>query len=64
MIGFKNGKKPVCFRRLWAKGLLAYTETQGVDWSFLSVDGAMSKVPLGVRETGRNPADRGNLVPI
>jgi putative transposase len=30
----------------------------GIDWSFLSADGAMTKAPLGVPKTGPNPTDR------
>ncbi len=35
------------FHRLWEEGLLEYDETKGIDWSWLSMDGAMTKAPLG-----------------
>jgi len=35
------------FQRLWEEGLLLYDETKGVDWTWLSMDGAMTKAPLG-----------------
>lgn len=35
------------FRRLWEEGLLLYDETKGIDWTWLSMDGAMTKSPLG-----------------
>ena len=34
------------FEALWRKGLLAYDQVKGLDWSWLSMDGAMSKAPL------------------
>ena len=47
------------FHQLWAQGLAAYDELQGIDWDWLSLDGALTKAPLGGGETGRNPTDRG-----
>jgi transposase len=35
------------FQAFWECGLLAYDETVGIDWSWLSMDGAMTKAPLG-----------------
>lgn len=35
------------FEQLWREGLLAYDELKGIDWSWLSMDGAMTKAPLG-----------------
>jgi transposase len=35
------------FLRFWHAGLLTYDELKGVDWSFLAMDGAMTKAPLG-----------------
>jgi transposase len=35
------------FEKIWVKALADYEEFVGVDWSFLSMDGAMSKAPLG-----------------
>ncbi len=40
-------------------GLEAYDEARGLDWSWLAMDGAMTRAPLGGKETGRNPTDRG-----
>lgn len=34
------------FERFWREGLLQYDEVKGIDWSWLSMDGAMSKAPL------------------
>jgi len=35
------------FQRLWTLGLKDYDELQGIDWSWQSMDGAMTKAPLG-----------------
>jgi transposase len=35
------------FEQFWIYGLLNYDELQGIDWRFLSMDGAMTKAPLG-----------------
>jgi putative transposase len=46
------------FAEFWRQGLLAYDELAGVDWEWLSCDGAMGKAPLGGEATGPNPTDR------
>src|SRR5215813_11014972 len=35
------------FRKLWQTGVEQFDELRGVDWSWLSMDGAMTKAPLG-----------------
>jgi transposase len=40
------------FEKMWVKALADYEEFVGVDWSFLSMDGAMSKAPLGGEKNG------------
>jgi putative transposase len=49
------------FITLWAQGLEEYDEWKGLDWEWLSMDGAMTKAPLGGERTGKNPTDRGKL---
>ena len=34
------------FERFWQAGVLKYDELKGIDWSWLSMDGAMTKAPL------------------
>lgn len=34
------------FQAFWQDGLLAYDELKGLDWLWLSLDGAMTKAPL------------------
>ena len=46
------------FEEFWRRGLLMYDETKGIDWRWLSLDGAMTKSPLGGESTGPNPTDR------
>jgi transposase len=43
------------FERAWAKALSTYDEFVGVDWSWLSMDGAMTKAPLGGEKNGAQP---------
>src|SRR5918911_2426413 len=35
------------FEAFWRAGLLAYDGLRGIDWSWLALDGAMGKAPLG-----------------
>ena len=46
------------FEEFWRRGLLMYDEIKGINWKWLSLDGAMTKSPLGGEETGPNPTDR------
>lgn len=46
------------FEELWALALEEFEELQGLDWEWQSVDGAMTKAPLGGENTGPNPTDR------
>src|ERR671927_496082 len=59
------------FLRLWQAGVEQFEELKGVDWRWLSMDGAMTKAPLGGEKNRRQshrsgqtggqtqPADRG-----
>lgn len=55
---FQRWTRRGVFKKLWRAGLLAYDQTQGIDWEWQSVDGAMTKAPLGGGATGPNPTDR------
>jgi putative transposase len=46
------------FLKLWRAGVEQFDELQGIDWAWLSMDGAMTKAPLGGENTGPNPTDR------
>ena len=68
---FQQWVKAGVFQKLWAAGLHEYDDLKGLDWSWQSMDGAMTKAPLGgeknraeshgSRQRGRQakPADRG-----
>ena len=43
------------FLELWRVGLERYDELKGLDWSWLSMDGAMTKAPLGGGKNRRQP---------
>ena len=44
---FQEWVRAGIFERMWTAGLMAYDETEGIDWSWLAIDGAMTKAPLG-----------------
>lgn len=43
------------FHEFWRQGLLAYDEAKGIDWKWLSMDGAMTKAPLGGEKNRPQP---------
>ena len=43
------------FLKLWQAGVEQFAELKGVDWQWLSLDGAMTKAPLGGEKNGRQP---------
>ena len=45
------------FLKLWQAGLDRYDELKGLDWSWLSMDGAMTKAPLGRGEKYGSESD-------
>lgn len=47
------------FLKLWKNGVERFDELKGIEWDWLSLDGAMTKAPLGGEDTGSNPTDRG-----
>ncbi len=57
---FPEGVRTGVFRKLWKRGLLRYDAEVGINWTWQSMDGAMSKAPLGGEATGPNPTDRVN----
>ncbi len=46
------------FAELWKLALEEYDELKGIQWEWQSIDGAMTKAPLGGEATGPNPTDR------
>jgi transposase len=43
------------FQKAWVAALADYEEFVGVDWSWLSMDGVMTKAPLGGEKNGTKP---------
>jgi len=43
------------FFEMWKAGLLEYDCLKGIDWSWLSMDGCMTKAPLGGEKDGQEP---------
>ena len=40
------------FEKLWFAGVEQFDELQGIDWNWLSMDGALTKAPLGGEKDG------------
>ena len=43
------------FLARWEAGLMAYDDWRGIDWSWLSMDGCMTKAPLGGEKDRQKP---------
>ena len=43
------------FLQLWQTGVAQFDELQGIDWTWLSMDGAMTKAPLGGEKNRPQP---------
>jgi hypothetical protein len=56
---FQEWTRADVFETFWREGLLAYDALNGIEWTWLALDGAMGKAPLGDEKTGRDPTDRG-----
>jgi len=56
---FSHWVKSGIFEKLWASALAIYENLKGLEWTWQSIDGAITKAPLGGEATGRNPTDRG-----
>ncbi len=44
---FQEWEKADVFLKLWQAGVARFDELQGIDWEWVSMDGAMTKAPLG-----------------
>jgi putative transposase len=49
------------FETIWKVMLEHYDGELGIDWKWLSMDGCITKAPLGGEDTGKSPVDRGKL---
>lgn len=55
---FQEWTKAGVFEEFWRRGLLMYNETKGLKLKWQSLDGSVTKAPLGGEKTGANPTDR------
>ena len=58
---FQQWVKRGVFRKLWKAGLLEYDKLKGIKWEWQSIDGCMTKAPLG-GEKNREKSDRSRQV--
>lgn len=52
---FQEWTQAGVFRALWKSGLEVYDELKGLDWRWQSMDGAMTKAPLGGGKNRQEP---------
>jgi len=52
---FQEWSEAGVFLKLWQIGLAEYEKAKGIDWAWLSMDGAMTKAPLGGEKGGTEP---------
>jgi transposase len=55
---FQEWVKAGVFFELWYRGLMFYDTVKGLQLKWQSLDGSMTKAPLGGEMTGKNPTDR------
>jgi transposase len=52
---FQEWVRAGVFQTLWEHGLLSYHDWKGLDWSWASLDGCMTKAPLGGEKDRQKP---------
>ncbi len=52
---FQRWTEESVFEELWRLGLEEYDQLQGIDWRWQSMDGAMTKAPLGGEKNRQKP---------
>ena len=55
---FREWSEHQVFERFLQDGLLQYDEIRGIDWSWLAMDGTMTKAPLAGSKKNRPQPDR------
>jgi putative transposase len=58
---FRQWAEARLFEQIYRVMLEHYDEELGIDWKWLSLDGCITKAPLGGEQTGKSPVDRGKL---
>ena len=60
---FREWSEAGVFEEFWRQGLVAYDRMEGIDWSWVSMDGAMTKAPVaGSKKRVRTRPTGGNRV--
>jgi transposase len=52
---FQEWTKARVFEEFWKRGLLKYDDIKGINWKWLSLDGAITKSPLGGKKNRQKP---------
>ena len=52
---FQEWRQDGVFKRMWIDGLKIYDEKIGINWKWQSMDGAISKAPLGEKRHRTKP---------
>jgi transposase len=52
---FQEWERSGVFLKLWKAGLIEYDRSHGIGWRWLSMDGAMTKAPLGGEKNRPEP---------
>lgn len=52
---FQEWTQAGVFEQFWIMGLLCYEKLEGIDWKWVSMDGAMTKAPLGGEKNRAQP---------
>lgn len=52
---FQEWEAAGVFLKLWQRGVERFDEIHGIDWNWLSMDGAMTKAPLGGEKKRAQP---------
>jgi putative transposase len=55
---FQQWRQDGVFKRMWIDGLKIYDKKVGINWEWQSMDGAITKAPLGEKSTGPYLTDR------
>jgi transposase len=56
---FQRWQKRGVFRELWQHALHEYDDEIGINWAWQSIDGSMTKAPLGGKKDGQEPDGSG-----
>lgn len=56
---FQEWQQAGVFKQMWIDGLLEYDTKKGIDWEWQSMDGVMTKAPLGGKKYRPKPHRQG-----